>query len=282
MARHFLKYWEYKTVKAKLKSPMLLITYSASDQYINRVSVEDTVWLVTVIPKSVPEQLYLFGVIQVGWVGQRTEAARLLDMAVDELYDGDNFVVSLPNIPEPCEMILINDIALDLRFDSPTGKNQLPSKNFAQSLQAMRNLTDESAMLLQAIWYKEMPDAPHVDTANMEQFTEGARKLVVHEARERNKKLVAKAKAHFKKANGHLFCEVCAFNFSQVYGEVGEDFIEAHHRQPMSELEEDEAVNSIDDLAMVCANCHRMLHRRKPWLTVEELQITLKKHSKSS
>jgi predicted HNH restriction endonuclease len=55
-----------------------------------------------------------------------------------------------------------------------------------------------------------------------------------------------------------------------VYGVLGEGFAECHHRVPLAELQEGHPVR-LSDLAIVCANCHRMLHRR-PLHTVEELR----------
>ncbi|WP_144467670.1 HNH endonuclease [Bacillus toyonensis] len=52
------------------------------------------------------------------------------------------------------------------------------------------------------------------------------------------------------------------------------DFIEGHHTIPVSQLKEGEKTK-IEDIIMVCANCHRMLHRRKPWLNEKELHLLL-------
>jgi hypothetical protein len=106
------------------------------------------------------------------------------------------------------------------------------------------------------------------------QFKEGTRKLVTHLRVERDPLLVRTAKRTFKHTHGHLYCEACSFNFKRTYGKRGEDFIEAHHKTPISTLIQAK-VTEITDLAMVCANCHRMLHRR-PWITVEELKELLK------
>ena len=60
-------------------------------------------------------------------------------------------------------------------------------------------------------------------------------------------------------------------SFAEVYGDLGASYIEAHHRQPLSSLDEPRPPTSAD-FAMVCANCHRMLHRtREATMTVEEL-----------
>lgn len=99
---------------------------------------------------------------------------------------------------------------------------------------------------------------------------EGAEKVRSHRSRERSFELVRMVKAHFtSKHGGRLFCEVCSFDFGATYGEP--DFIEAHHRIPLRDLQPG-TITKLSDLAMVCANCHRMLHRGNPWPTVEELK----------
>ena len=69
------------------------------------------------------------------------------------------------------------------------------------------------------------------------------------------------AKREFKRLNGRVYCEASGPDFSKIYGERGRDFIEAHHKQPISGLGRSARV-TIEDLEMVCANCHRMLHRQ--------------------
>jgi putative restriction endonuclease len=102
-------------------------------------------------------------------------------------------------------------------------------------------------------------------------FEEGKKKLKQHIVRERNPQVIKLAKQHFKEIHGKLFCEICSFDFFERYGEIGEDFIEGHHTIPVSELEEGQKTK-IEDIALVCSNCHKMLHRRRPWLCKEELK----------
>jgi putative restriction endonuclease len=66
----------------------------------------------------------------------------------------------------------------------------------------------------------------------------------------------------------------CSVDFEQVYGEIGRDFIEAHHTKLVASLEENARV-TITDLLPVCSNCHRMLHRCMPLLTAAGLQAYL-------
>ena len=81
-----------------------------------------------------------------------------------------------------------------------------------------------------------------------------------HLARERNTTIVKKKKEKVLKLHGKLECELCSFDFVNVYGEIGYGFIECHHRKPLYTLIE-ETDTTLDDLMLVCANCHRMLHR---------------------
>lgn len=82
----------------------------------------------------------------------------------------------------------------------------------------------------------------------------------LHKLRERDRRLNSKKKAQYLKKHGKLDCEVCKFDFYKTYGDLGKGFIEAHHRVPLSEID-GEKTTRLEDLALVCSNCHRMLHR---------------------
>jgi 5-methylcytosine-specific restriction protein A len=58
--------------------------------------------------------------------------------------------------------------------------------------------------------------------------------------------------------------------FEELYGDVGHGFIEVHHVRPVHELQPGDKTK-LGDLVLVCANCHRMIHRRRPWLSMSEL-----------
>ena len=97
----------------------------------------------------------------------------------------------------------------------------------------------------------------------------------VHKERERDRKLVRKKKDGFMKEHGSVFCEACDFNFGDIYGSRGEGFIECHHVFPVSELQVGQKTK-LSDLKLVCSNCHRMIHRRQPWLSIEKMRGLLK------
>lgn len=104
-----------------------------------------------------------------------------------------------------------------------------------------------------------------------EEFPEGRVLAQFHSRRERNPKSVKKKKEIVIKKTGTLSCEICGFDFQKVYGELGRGYAECHHIVPLSELPTLKTIR-IADLAIVCANCHRMLHRSRPWKTIDELQ----------
>lgn len=100
---------------------------------------------------------------------------------------------------------------------------------------------------------------------------EGRRRLVTHLRIERSATAASQAKRRHLANDPRCSCEACGFSFSDMYGDHGSNYIEAHHRIPLSDLETPKAPVAAD-FALVCANCHRMLHRtRDLQLTVEEL-----------
>ncbi|MFZ5534104.1 MAG: HNH endonuclease [Pseudomonadota bacterium] len=101
---------------------------------------------------------------------------------------------------------------------------------------------------------------------------EGRKSLRRHVTRERSEKLIKDFKARLT----DFTCSVCGFSFETVYGDLGLGFIEAHHTIPIATLTA-QTVMSISDLVPVCSNCHRMLHRSNPPLSVKKLQKVVKK-----
>jgi len=84
------------------------------------------------------------------------------------------------------------------------------------------------------------------------------RKYAYHRKIERNRTAIKKA----KQFHGTR-CQACDLSFPQRYGAIGEGFIEAHHLKPISTLEEGVTVHYdiATDFAVLCSNCHRMIHR---------------------
>lgn len=86
---------------------------------------------------------------------------------------------------------------------------------------------------------------------------EDLRTLKVHKRIERNSKLSQQAKKIHK-----YTCQACSFNFENIYGDIGKDFIEAHHLVPLSQLKGQRiALDPTNDFAVLCSNCHSMIHK---------------------
>jgi 5-methylcytosine-specific restriction protein A len=66
---------------------------------------------------------------------------------------------------------------------------------------------------------------------------------------------------------------VCAFDFEAAYGGRGREYIEVHHTLPLHAS--GETKTKLSDLVLLCANCHRMVHRSAPWLTPDALRALL-------
>ena len=99
---------------------------------------------------------------------------------------------------------------------------------------------------------------------------EGNRQLVLHLVRERNQTLVRRK----KELATSLHCEACGFSFSHAYGERAAEYCEVHHLVPLAEAERSTRTK-IQDLAILCANCHRVVHLRNPPYMLEELREML-------
>ena len=110
---------------------------------------------------------------------------------------------------------------------------------------------------------------PDIDST--QSMAEGNPRLVAHLRRERSAHLVTAKKEAVLKATGKLCCEACGFNFKDTYGKLGEGFCEVHHLQPLSKA--DGVVKTeLKDLAIVCSNCHRIVHRTTPMVGISDFK----------
>ena len=111
-----------------------------------------------------------------------------------------------------------------------------------------------------------------VEGSAAEQYEEGERSLRESSTLSRNPRLVAAAKCHY----GPI-CQACDFEFGETYGMLGAGYIECHHIDPLSGRDGRNSPTTITDVTVLCANCHRMIHRRKPALTLSELKAALRR-----
>ena len=102
--------------------------------------------------------------------------------------------------------------------------------------------------------------------------SEGRRRLVLHLQRERSQAVVRNKKSLAMS----LDCEVCGFSFARTYEGIATDYCEVHHLLPLSDVE-DVTTTRMDDLAILCANCHRVVHLQNPPYTLEQVRKMLGK-----
>lgn len=145
-----------------------------------------------------------------------------------------------------------------------------PEEMLAAADRIRATLASSDTMLLHAL---ATPDPDEEEKA----AREGRLLERVHRFRERNPRLRQKKIDSVRRAGGTLSCQVCGFNFAQSFGEHGEGYIEVHHVVPLHERGPSET--RLADLALLCANCHRMSHRRLDrsgtWPSPDELRAII-------
>lgn len=142
--------------------------------------------------------------------------------------------------------------------------------DFAPNQSKLRETADAIRAVITA---GAMPQADDEEEDGQAEALEGRVMTRQHQVRERNGKIVRKRKDQAMQ-RGSLACEACRFDFAERYGRHGHGFIECHHTRPVSTLRPGE-VTRLKDLALLCANCHRMIHARRPWLSLDELRALL-------
>jgi len=134
-------------------------------------------------------------------------------------------------------------------------------------------LPKEKFLNIESTYSQELFDQAQEDIEqfqNEENYTnfEGCQKSRLINFYERDPKLRSEA----IKIHG-IQCLVCGFDFKKHYGVHGENYIEVHHLKPLSKLVEKTLINPITDMTVVCANCHRMMHRKRETLfTINDLK----------
>lgn len=160
-----------------------------------------------------------------------------------------------------------------------TGKGVSAAKNISskyRSLQSAQGFVfNDQEKAPKKATIEDAKTLPDVEEINLS-VKEGGRKLITHFRRERNPRIVSEKKAQVLKASGKLKCEACDFDFLEKYGELGYGFCEAHHKKPLSDSNR-ELETKLEDLAILCSNCHRMIHRTKPMMSVDEFKKLLTK-----
>ncbi|RYG99862.1 MAG: HNH endonuclease [Alphaproteobacteria bacterium] len=173
---------------------------------------------------------------------------------------------------------LMNLRALDPDYTS-LGKvgmqsgGQLEKAIWAEYFDRVDDLAHDAAGVRQAV--AQLQSAPPVPGAEPDIYEgeEGGVVIRLHKTYERDARLIRKKRSEAK-ASGALVCEVCGFDYEATYGALGSDYIEVHHTKPVHMMKPGSSTR-LSDLALLCASCHRMAHRKRVPLTLDELRTAL-------
>ena len=183
--------------------------------------------------------------------------------------------------PNGVKMKLMNFRAHDPAFAGRTGLsrgNKLEAEVWRDFADRPATLATAAAVIRVRLTGSAGRDLLGADTGELDgiaEASEGRALTVLHLRRERSTALARAKKDRALKTAGRLACEACGCDYAERYGDRGHGFIECHHTRPVAELG-DGAKTRLEDLALVCASCHRMIHARRPWLEIEELREVVK------
>ena len=130
-------------------------------------------------------------------------------------------------------------------------------------LKKIRNIQSKHATLIDYSGVTIFPE----ELLEGEPFSEGAVTKAFVNVYERNPAARSKCINHYG-----CKCFVCQFDFEERYGEIGHAFIHVHHLVEISTIKGEYLVDPINDLRPICPNCHAMIHRKKPALSIEQLK----------
>lgn len=107
-------------------------------------------------------------------------------------------------------------------------------------------------------------------------ITEGIDAYLLSKKYTRSQKLRNQAIEFYSQKNNGLFCDICRFDFKEVYGNPAKGYIEMHHLKPIYMYRDGDEQKTIDkaisNLIPVCANCHRVIHRSRPPYPINEVK----------
>lgn len=159
----------------------------------------------------------------------------------------------------------------DERLETSILKSAIPDIKWHYLLASGVKVPDDCEEVLWSLWYDHLGlgrvDWPE-EEATPTGFTEGSLRRIPVNRYERDRAAREACVKHWGTA-----CLVCGFDFGAAFGELGHGFVHVHHLVELSSIGHEYEVDPVHDLRPVCPNCHAMLHRRRPALTIDELRL---------
>lgn len=154
-----------------------------------------------------------------------------------------------------------------------TGRNYLAITTLGQLVLRQRVDLVDSKVLARLKRERALPKSslPVVEKdLDQDFYAEGLRRVREAQFFQRNSDLARDARRLYGYA-----CQACGFDFERYYGCIGKGYIECHHINPLSERDEQEWTaevrTQLQDVVVLCANCHAVVHRCTPAYTLQEL-----------
>ena len=277
----YMAYWKTDQVRAALEDATHghIVDHTASEQF-GKVQPGDTVWIVNI--EKVTHRFLLVARIEVGNVVGQREANRVLKARHGDEYDvyrATHHLLAIEGSEESAREIPLDPVATQLRFVAPQSRNRLTitgGQVDQQQVRAVRELTSDTIEIFEGLWRSAsgrdmrrsgIDGEEHVPNRS---YLEGTAVRVLVNRYERDRRARDLCIAH----HGAI-CSACGFDFSRIYGELGHGFIHVHHVVSLATVRKCYRVDPINDLIPVCPNCHAMLHRTAPPMSVENLRCCL-------
>jgi len=264
----FTQYWKGKTIDDQASCEGDQLRHTAGNEFVKKgVKVGDTLYVVSV-KKSI---LHLLGRATVDRIVSQQDAKNELG---ENLWDAREHIISDHGSPMRFNRTVPSSIIKRLQFGNDKAlKFVRPGILDDQTLRGVRRLTRQSSDLLDTLIDDQTDGAENdfPDELPPGTYPEGMPRRVTVNAYERNP--IARRACI---ARHGTRCYVCTLDFAERYGEIGHGFIHVHHLKRIAEVGREYIIDPVKDLLPVCPNCHAMLHRREPLLTIDELKAMLR------
>lgn len=165
---------------------------------------------------------------------------------------------------------------IDERLPVEVLKARLPAVSWDRLQGSGVQLADTAASALEKLWSEHlrsldrsrMPTTEQVDQS--ETYVEGAVEQVVVNRYERSRRARHACIAHYG-----VDCCVCGFNFGAFYGVAAAGYIHVHHVRELADIGKSYKLDPVKDLRPVCANCHALIHLRRPAYSIRQARRLL-------
>lgn len=189
------------------------------------------------------------------------------DPEVVESCSGQNYLYSLARLTQYDSL----RGEWDIRWNLPgPAKYQYFKPRIPIATLRLGNAADAQSMISRARQELVISNSECTEDPDSASFVEGASSYERHVKHERSAALVSFVKQQAR-MRGSYHCFVCSFDFQRTYGI---DYLECHHTIPIRDMKLGDSTKP-DDCVLLCANCHRAVHKHKTWLSKTELKRVL-------